>query len=167
MWNKEWLLAEYVTKRRSSGDIATELNVTDNAVWFWLKKHGIKCRTTSEARSAKHWGSFGDKNPMCGKFGVLNPNWKGGLTPLRQRVYSTSEYRKVLLKVVSRDKKCRLCGSTEKMQVHHIQPFSQAPLFLMDYGNMIVLCAKCHQKMRGKEDLWKKLLFDILSQKGG
>ena len=56
-WRKEqpfrdraWLLREYVEHGRSTGDIARQFGVTDAAVLFWLRKHGIPRRDVSAAR---------------------------------------------------------------------------------------------------------------------
>src|SRR5258707_10158916 len=93
-WDKSWLETQYIEKRRSVSDIASEMAVTENAIFFWLDKHGIPTRDMSEIRATKKWGSFGEQNPMFGKTGILNPNWRGGLTPLRQSVYANSNWKK-------------------------------------------------------------------------
>jgi len=61
---KDWLIENYVLKKRSTGEIAQEFGVTDAAILFWLRKHGIQRRTVSEARDIKHWGLSGPDNPM-------------------------------------------------------------------------------------------------------
>lgn len=161
-WDRAWLVNEYVTHKRSAGDIAREYGVTDSAIQFWLRKHGIQARDVSAARAVKHWGVEGESNPMHGKRGILNPNWKGGLTPLRQEIYAKSEWKAFAKAVRKRDKACRLCGGSKDLHIHHIDPFSQAPLLVMDMGNVILLCKVCHQKMQGKERRWKRKLFNIL-----
>jgi hypothetical protein len=161
-WDRDWMLAEYSEKKRTCGEIAAEFGVSDNAVCFWLKKHGIEARSVAETRSIKHWGAEGAKNPMHGKTGILNPNWKGGLTPARQAVYSRSEWKALAMEVRKRDKACRLCGSGVQTEIHHIDPFSQSPLLVLDIGNVILLCAKCHRKLLGKEKRWKRKLFKLI-----
>jgi len=165
-WEKEWLESEYIDKKRSASEIAEQFGITDNAILFWIDKHGIPTRSTSEVRSIKSWGAVGPANPMYGKTGILNPNWKGGLTPLRQEIYAKSEWRQAARAVRKRDKVCRLCGSNNETEIHHIDPFSQAPLLVMDIGNMILLCGPCHRKMRGKENRWKKKLFRLIGERG-
>lgn len=164
-WDRDWLFAEYVTKQRSCASIADEMGCKGNAIAFWLKKHGIKGRTTSEIRKFKKWGSVGDKNPMFGRRGPLNPRWKGGLTPARQRIYASAEWRKFSREVRKRDKVCRLCASDTELQIHHIDPYSDCPLLVMDLGNVILLCGRCHRGMQRKEKRWKRKLLQIL--KGG
>ena len=164
-WDASWLRVEYEDKKKSASVIAQEHGVTENAILFWLSKHGIQRRTVSEVRKIKYWGASGKDNPMYGKRGILNHNWRGGLSPARQKIYSSIEWRKSSRAVRKRDTCCKLCGSLEKTEIHHIDPFSQSPLLVMDIGNMILLCQKCHRKMRGKERRWRKKLFNIL--KGG
>ena len=165
-WNREWLLSEYLDKKRSAADIAIEFKVTENAILFWLAKHKIPTRSISEVRKIKRWGAAGEKNPMYGRTGILNPNWQGGLTPLRQSFYAQREWKKLSRDVHKRDKVCRLCESSLQLEIHHIEPFSQAPLLVMDIGNVILLCKECHKKMRRKEKLWRKKLYALI-EKGG
>lgn len=163
-WDREWLDAEYTTKNRSAAEIASEWGVTENAILFWLSKHKIPTRSMAKIRAMKHWGAVGEKNPMFGKRGILNANWQGGLTPLRQKIYATSEWQALARQVKKRDKSCRLCESSERLEIHHIDPFSQAPLLVLDIGNVILLCHNCHKKLRRKEHLWKKKLLNLLSK---
>jgi hypothetical protein len=42
---------------------------------------------------------------------------------------------------------CAACGGTNRLQVHHIRPFADAPQFELDPTNFIVLCmgsSECH-----------------------
>lgn len=165
-WDKAWLENEYVTLKQSASEIAERCGCTENNIGFWLVKHGIPRRTMREVRQVKRWGATGEKNPMFGKIGILSPQWKGGLTPFRQRLYSSLEWKAFAAKVRRRDKTCRLCGSTERLEIHHIEPFSLAPLLVMAIGNVIRLCHKCHVKMRGRERWWRKRLYRLV-QKGG
>lgn len=161
-WNKLWMESQYIGLGKSASQIAEEYNVTENAIYFWIKKHAIPTRSMVQVRTAKHWGLKGERNPMFGKRGILNPNWKGGLTPYRQRVYARSEWKALLRDIRKRDKCCRLCGSTGKLVVHHIEPFSSAPLLVLDIGNVIRLCEPCHHKLTGKELRWRKKLYKLI-----
>lgn len=161
-WKREWLWNEYIDKGKSASEIALGRNVTPGAILFWIKKHGIPTRTTAQVRAVKHWGATGERNPMFGKRGILNPLWKGGLTPARQRIYARSEWKALLRDLRKRDKCCRLCGATGKLVVHHIEPFSNAPLLVLDIGNVIRLCEPCHHKITRKELRWRKRLYRII-----
>lgn len=65
--DKDWLYNEYIIKKRTSYDIAKDFKVTGSAVIFWLKKHNISRRNTSQARKIKYWGQSRERNPMFGK----------------------------------------------------------------------------------------------------
>lgn len=145
---KEWLEQEYVVKQRSTGDIAAEFGVTDAAVLFWLRKHGIPRRTVAQARKIKHWGLSGEKNGMYGVHGANHPGWKGGCTPERQRVYSSIEWARAVRIVWKRDKRtCQRCGgkSVRKVafHIHHIVSF-QVPELRTEPSNLVLLCIDCH-----------------------
>lgn len=161
-WNKEWLESEYIGLGKSASEIAKAGNVTENAIFFWIKKHGIPTRGMAQIRASKHWGSYGKSNPMFGRRGILNPNWKGGLTPSRQKIYARSEWKALLRDLKKRDTACRLCGADGKLVVHHIEPFSHCPLLVLDIGNVIRLCEPCHHKLTGKELRWRKKLYRII-----
>jgi len=53
---------------------------------------------------------------------------------LRQMVLERDEYE------------CVKCGSTNKLQCHHIQPVSIEPLLSADIDNCITLCSDCHKE---------------------
>lgn len=90
---KDWLIENYVLKKRSTGEIAQEFGVTDAAILFWLRKHSIQRRTVSEARDIKHWVAVGPDNPMWNKRGELHPSWRGGVTADRQAFYASQEWK--------------------------------------------------------------------------
>ena len=48
---------------------------------------------------------------------------------------------------VAEIKKCEVCGSTDRLQVHHIQPFHDNPELELEPSNLVVLCMsknECH-----------------------
>lgn len=44
---------------------------------------------------------------------------------------------------------CKLCGSKENLNAHHIQPKQDFPELSLDLDNGITLCKKCHGKTHG------------------
>ena len=160
--DRDWLNHEYSLKRQSMANIASQFRVTEAAVRYWLVKHKIPTRCTSEVRALKRWGASGVKNPMYGKRGLLSSTWRGGHTPLRQALYASSEWKHVARLVRRRDKACRLCLSTEATEIHHIIPFCSEPNLAMVLSNLILLCRKCHRKMIRREHLWEKELFALI-----
>mgnify|MGYP001582717206 CR=1 FL=1 len=144
-WEREYLLREYVEKARSTAEIAADHGCLDTNIQYWLSKHGIPRRNTAEARIVKHWGANGAANPM---FGRRSPNWKGGITPERQRFYNSREWLDAVEAVFERDKGiCRRCGDTPRgcraFCVHHVVPFSVVES-RADPANLVLLCYKCH-----------------------
>lgn len=160
---KDWLVREYVDGRRSTGDIAKQFGVRDTAIQFWMKKHGIKGRSISEARSVKKWGSFGEKNPMYGKRGPEVPAWRGGHTPERQAFHGSKEWAEVSSLVWRRDRgTCRKCSqkandSEYRFDVHHVEPFANVALRAVE-SNLVLLCRKCHRWVHSKKNVGKLFL---------
>jgi hypothetical protein len=166
-WDRVWLEMEYVQRKRSAADIADEHGVTDGAIHFWLHKHGIPRRDISAARAVKYWGAVGAANPMYGKRGDRNPRWKGGRTPARQALYASAEWRAVERRVKRRDPVCRRCGSSDGLEIHHIEPFRDAPFLALELGNLIRLCGVCHRKIGRRERWWRKRLYALIGEKAG
>lgn len=55
MESKEWLVNEYITKKRTCNDIAKELKKDPKTIWSWLKKYEIPTRSRGGDSSS---GSF-------------------------------------------------------------------------------------------------------------
>jgi len=161
-WDRDWLHREYVEAGRSTEDIGAEFGVGDSAIQYWLHKHGIESRTTSEVRAAKHWGASGEANPMYGRRGQRHPNWQGGRTPMRQKLYASIEWKEARLAVFVRDSACRLCGAKGKLVIHHINKFADAPMWWSWVDNLIRLCVPCHHRTYGRERYWRARLWRIL-----
>jgi hypothetical protein len=155
-WDKEWLFSEYVINNRSASDIAKEFNMTEGTILHWLRKYKITRRTVSEARLVKHWGSSGSKNPMFGKTGDKNPNWKGGICPERQKMYASLEWKNVRDLVIERDKNtCQRCGkilNRSHLIIHHISSFKNKSK-RTDLNNLIALCRECHVFVHSKRNI--------------
>lgn len=166
-WSKDWLHSEYVVKGRSLGEIATEFNVTEPAIRFWARKHGIPMRTTSEARSIKCWGQSGCDNPMWNRRGELNPNWRGGVSQERQAFYSSVEWKSACSAVWKRDSaRCRRCGLSKNespdvpFHIHHIISFSNGDL-RADVDNLVLLCEVCHHFVHSRRNVDGEFLSEI------
>lgn len=156
--DKEWLENAYIDQQKSTGDIAGMFGVTDAAILFWLKKHGITRRSISESRKTKHWGQVGSDNPMWNKRGEINPNWKGGVTPERQEFYTSKEWKDACSFVWKRDAStCQRCNLTKKEQedmpyhIHHIVGFANREL-RADPQNLVLLCEVCHQFVHSRKN---------------
>lgn len=85
--------------------------------------------------------------------GEKSPNWKGGITPLIERIRRSPEYMDWRTAVFTRDDfTCSLCGKRGyRLQAHHIKTFSKNPELRFDPNNGVTLCLECHGGIKGKE----------------
>lgn len=59
--DKDWLKNEYIDKERSSTDIADEVGVCSDTVFYWLENHGLEIRDTGLALTNGELGLVRDK----------------------------------------------------------------------------------------------------------
>jgi len=167
--DKDWLIEHYEKQNLSTGDIAKMFNVTDGAIIFWFRKHNIPRRTVSEARVKKHWGAKGKDNPMFGKTGEMNHNWKGGVSPKRNSFYSRYNWKVIYSKVLERDKNhCKRCNEeidysvAKSFHVHHIIPFQNGEAQSdIDINNLVLLCNKCHGFVHSRRNIENEYIQKI------
>ncbi len=91
----------------------------------------------------------GSRNGMSGRTGPLNPNYKDGSSPERQRLYASGEWNAVATRVYARDGgRCVQCGAAKKgprsLHVHHIRSWGDYPELRFELSNLITLCRECH-----------------------
>jgi len=91
----------------------------------------------------KHW-----KLPKGSNSGCKNPAWKGGITNINNGVRTGNDYkywRKCC--VIRYNFTCRKCFlSGRKIEVHHINNFSDFPELRLAIDNGITFCKECHIK---------------------
>lgn len=155
--SKEWLHREYVEKKRTTIEIAWELGVTPEAICYHLKKQGVRRRTLTETWKIKKWGCPGEKNGMYGVRGEAHSNWKGGITPERQALYSTRQWMDISAEVWKRDgARCQRCGGIPEdgaeIDIHHIAAFEDYPDLRVELSNLVLLCTKCHGFVGSKKN---------------
>jgi hypothetical protein len=62
-------------------------------------------------------------------------------------IIQTKKYKEFRQKILERDNhKCQECGSSYRLQVHHLKPKSKYPELIMEPSNCITLCITCHSK---------------------
>lgn len=65
--------------------------------------------------------------------------------------------------ILDRDNyKCMVCGSTDKIHVHHIKRVADYPNLIFDIKNGISLCKKCHEKTYNREKIFEFILTLLL-----
>jgi len=56
----------------------------------------------------------------------------------------SSSWTRIRNSHIEKENFCQSCGTTRKLQVHHIIPVSYAPEKELDPDNLITLCKRCH-----------------------
>ena len=72
------------------------------------------------------WTTERRKKARDANKGEKSWNWKGGITPLRNQIYNSYQYRQWISDVLTRDNfTCQKCGKKGgKLSAHHIKSFS-------------------------------------------
>lgn len=165
--NYDYLNEAYVHQERSTTDIGKVVNASSRTVLAWLTRLNIPTRPTGGAYKKGTTMSAESRRKMSaakrGKYtGSSNSNWKGAQIPdeVRQRrSYDTKIWREACLK--RDDFKCTLCGSAEKLHVHHILEFADYPERRWDINNGKTVCVFCHEKIH------KRTFPDWLTEREG
>lgn len=104
-----------------------------------------KAALSAIAKRPKPW-LRGERNGMSGRVGPLNPNWRGGGSPERQRMYASGEWRRLRRLLRTRaGGKCEGCGSRQFLHMHHVKPWATHPDLRLDLDNLRLLCVGCHR----------------------
>lgn len=143
-FTKDWLIEEYITKRKSANQIAREIKKDPKRVWEWIRGYGIKTRPrgtdygqnfkkgmeslfkgkkhkeeTKELfrKIAKEDGRvpyLKDGKHWLKHYNVKPPSWKGGVTPERNAFYSSEEWVDAVKVVWKRDQ-----ATCQRCKKHH------------------------------------------------
>ena len=124
-----------------------------------------KCRY--ESQKGKPSNRKGKKYPS--RCGEKNNLWKGGITPLYDRIRQCWEYNNWRTQIFGRDNfTCQHCGVRGTwLEAHHIKEFAkiikensitsieqaESCQELWDVSNGITYCKKCHDKLKKKGGL--------------
>lgn len=80
--------------------------------------------------------------------GKKHPKWKGGITPINNKLRGSEKGRNWIKSVFIKDNFiCLKCGEKTKsnLTAHHIQNFGQFPELRFVIDNGITFCRKCHK----------------------
>lgn len=102
--------------------------------------------------------------------GPNNPSWKGGVTPLMNKLRASVRYKGWERAVFARDGSCLRCGESRKryLVAHHILNFAQHPRYRFRTQNGALLCKTCHagfHKTYGKRNNSREQLREFLKTK--
>ena len=126
--------------------------------WSKGKKLNVEYRQKLSEAQKKAWkeGKYtAERNKKVGHKGAEHHNWKGGITPLRVRLYHTKEYQEWRSAVFQRDNwTCQTCGLRGyKLEAHHIKSWAKYPELRFNFDNGVALCKDCHRlitKLNGR-----------------
>jgi HNH endonuclease len=127
--DKPYLLTSWGKGRRHTPESRAKLSVAASRPKPWLRGTG---------------------NGMSGRTGASNPNFKGGISPERQRVYASAEWKALMRAVAARDRHtCRRCGDASRgpraIHVHHIKSWTTYLDLRFQLTNVVSLCRACHR----------------------
>lgn len=80
--------------------------------------------------------------------GSYSPNWKGGITPINNKIRGSLEYKLWQDSIFNRDgNSCQKCGELRisKLVAHHILNFSKYIELRFAIDNGITFCRSCHK----------------------
>jgi hypothetical protein len=102
------------------------------------ENHKGKCFITDSGRKKLSLIHLGEKNPQ----------WKGGITTINEKIRKSKEYRLWRKAVFERDNyACIWCGQKGgELHPDHIKPFSLYPELRFAIDNGRTLCIDCHKK---------------------
>jgi len=142
------------------------------------KGQHISCKT--EFKKGQQVWNKGKKYNNFKTRGENNINWKGGITPLRTKIWQNLKSKEWRLSIYERDNfSCQMpnCDRIETfLNVHHITTFSKILndnkiktleqaiecQELWNLENGITLCKKCHNKIKGHEKKYISLFKEIV-----
>jgi hypothetical protein len=186
---EQWLRDHYLDRGMNTTEIAHLVGRNPKSVWNWLIDFRIPTRSRgSEGANnfPKDGRSFKGKRHsqetknrlreiaiadgrvpydrkvgsyMKGRKGPDTPNWKGGITPDRQAVYSSPEWSNAVKVVWRRDQAtCQKCGLRKRdsrdtpFDIHHMVGFQRAGL-RTEPSNLILLCEPCHYWVHSRKNV--------------
>lgn len=103
----------------------------------------------------------GENNPMFGKYGPENPNWRGGLSFGKYCYKFNNAFKEEIREQFNRT--CFLCNKTEienkkHLSVHHID-FNKNSICNGKKWAFLPLCQKCHSKTSAHRHFYFNLLI--------
>lgn len=167
----------YLKDGQSLREIGRDLGIYHQKVARILRSQGVE---VIPKRLPKRLVDVTCKN--CGKsfnryLGILNNDTycskpcydtlrHANMRTLSTRELTNTEYLKIREKTLSVFDTCALCGSVDKLHVHHIVTRRKDPDRKNDIFNLITLCAKCHLQIKGREDIYADFFLGLVEKVG-
>jgi hypothetical protein len=124
------------------------------------------CKKLKTAKkNSDQYRPSGKNHWAYGRKGELASNWKGGVSPIRQLVYFSDEWKSAKKVALIRDgykcQKCK-CGAIRKIKhkkpswnlcLHHIKNFAEFPEDRCNPNNLVTLCEMCHYWVHSRKNI--------------
>lgn len=160
--DRKWLLDNYSILKKTTTQIAKELNCVSSTVYFALIRLDIPKRNRSEAKqgikfSENHLENLRKNNIQMAKLhsGKNHWNWQGGKTREWEKKIAQlksnplyKQWRKVVVSIGY----CKDCGTTKELEAHHNLPKGKYPHLVFDISNGVCLCKSCHANLHYLEN---------------
>jgi thymidylate synthase (FAD) len=152
--------------------IADKASVSYHTIRKWLKNLNLQFTPMERSLVTEIWnkGKFGYKNKphtmetiekmrLSARKGSDSNLWRGGVD--RSERMKIADWCGTIRseKLIESDYKCSKCGSSEKLELHHIVPVYEDKSKAYDKDNITVLCQSCHQnihKTNGDAKTWRE-----------
>lgn len=150
---RHWLLKYGIPTRPRGSDVRQQFKkgrVSNMRGQTHSEEARAKIGAASRERGAVPYLKDGVHH-LKGKRGAAVPNWKGGITPERQKLYGTDEWKAAAKSVREREHDtCQRCGAEQanvkrKFHLHHIAGFDTVKDKRADPDNLALLCNRCHR----------------------
>lgn len=161
----------------------SKLTLKENRNYSKGKNHykwkGGKPEKVCEICGKKFIGEWGNPNRFCSvscslktkkRRGENHHFWNGGEKNWKRKkyLYSSTLWKDIRLKILKEDKGCKICGTTENLDVHHKIRYKDGGKNTRE--NLIALCNSHHHKIHALEIFYKNnhspkefqnLLFEV------
>lgn len=144
------------------------LKKRNNKPYCKLINKKIQLSTCRECNNKEYKKStFGKKSPATS--GQTRKNAQSLTKEQQKKIKMHNKSKKLTVTkdtyncVIERDNySCKLCGSTNWLQLHHILYRSQRKDLINDIDNCIMLCSDCHRLVHSNKKKWQPLLLEMI-----
>lgn len=157
-----WAKAESIANGGGLSWIATQAGRTTHTIRKWLARHGLQFTRSEVASYTPVWnkglrGYSLPKHSMetirkmraSARKGAASNLWRGGASRSeRLRIADwCAAHRTEFLKAANY--RCADCGSSTRLELHHVKPVASHPELARVKENIQVLCKGCHDNLHG------------------